>query len=234
VDITDPLLQNIVISEVGIFEANRYAQPDWARISIAGDSGEDSAPLLFYGTHQGQRVAVLSFQLQKSDLPLQVAFPLLVANLVNWLAPNQARTIAAGTEPFAALNVNLPQEVETVTVLPPEGNLRLERVDTPGKLLLEAVSPGIYQISWGSNQQIQAAVNFFSPEESQIKPVGNLPLLAGGSAENTEDFEPAKKIIWRPFAFAALILLLLEWFVYHRATLARLWQTSFHPKRATS
>ena len=231
VDITDPILENIAISSINIFEANHYAQPDWARVIVTGDSTADNGPLLFYGSPDGQRVAVLAFQLQNSDLPLQVAFPLLTANLLNWLAPNQGVITTAAENTFATLNVSLPLEAATVTITPPEGRSFQTNTENPGHLTLEGVPPGIYEIHWGDEASTQTVVNFFSPAESQIQPADNLALLTGSAAENTETVQPAKQIIWRPFAITALVLLLLEWFIYHRATLSRLWQTARLPKR---
>ena len=85
---------------MSILEAARLLLPDWAHLVIAGDPAPDSgppldagpaseaaAPLLFAGELGGRRVAVLAFDLHRSDLPLQVAFPLLLANLIDWLAP---------------------------------------------------------------------------------------------------------------------------------------------------
>jgi hypothetical protein len=38
----------------------------------------------------GQRIAALSFDVADSDLPLRVAFPLLMANTIHWLAGETA------------------------------------------------------------------------------------------------------------------------------------------------
>ena len=44
-------------------------------------------PLVAVGERDGRRVAVIGFDLGESDLPLQVAFPLLMSNLVDHLLP---------------------------------------------------------------------------------------------------------------------------------------------------
>jgi hypothetical protein len=56
--------------------------PDWARPVIPGPRG---APLLYVGERDGLRTAVLAFDPRQSDLPLQVAFPVLLANLTGEL-----------------------------------------------------------------------------------------------------------------------------------------------------
>ena len=66
--------------------------PAWARTVIPGPAG---SPLLYIGERDGQPTAVLAFLPRDSDLPLQVAFPILIANLTGELlggstAPTEA------------------------------------------------------------------------------------------------------------------------------------------------
>ena len=69
--------------------------PDWARTVIPGPGG---APLLYAGSRAGLPTAVLAFEPRRSDLPLQVAFPILLANLTGELLGGSA----APTEAVAA------------------------------------------------------------------------------------------------------------------------------------
>src|SRR3972149_6046816 len=59
--------------------------PAWGR-PVAIDS-KTNAPLLIVGEQNGRRLGVLAFDLRRSDLPLRVAFPILIANLVDALVP---------------------------------------------------------------------------------------------------------------------------------------------------
>ena len=75
----------------------------------------------------------------------------------------------------------------------------------------------------------QLAVNLFSPQESDLKPAESLPLTGntGLAAQKTSAVaQRARREFWRPLAFAALILLIAEWLVYYRATLASLFRTA--------
>ena len=60
----------------------KLTAPTWARTVIPGPRG---APLLYSGTRDGLNSAVLAFEPRQSDLPLQVAFPILLANLTGEL-----------------------------------------------------------------------------------------------------------------------------------------------------
>ena len=56
--------------------------PAWARPVIPGPG---TSPLLYAGTLAGRPAAVMAFEPRRSDLPLQVAFPVLLANLAGEL-----------------------------------------------------------------------------------------------------------------------------------------------------
>ncbi len=221
-DPDDPLLEGIAVSEIGIFDAAAIALPDWAKLSISGDTGEDAFPLLFYGSAQGRKVAVLAFQLQRSDLPLQVAFPLLVVNLTNWLAPSQ---LGGGSDEaaLATFSFSVPQNVNQATVVTPGGETLRQTPDENGLVVIGDAQPGIYQVRWGEDFSTLAALNFFSDVESDIKPVGQLDVSGLGGSEQNLSANQSKQIFWRPIAFAALALLVAEWLVYHRGTLTKIW-----------
>jgi predicted TIM-barrel fold metal-dependent hydrolase len=53
-------------------------------------------------------VAVLAFDLHRSDLPLQIAFPLLLSHLVGWLAPGTGATLPAQIAPVAEAFADVP------------------------------------------------------------------------------------------------------------------------------
>ena len=68
---------------------------------------------------KGRRVAVLAFDLRRSDLPLQVAFPLLLANLTGWLAPGSGGDLPTQVAPGTAVALTPPPEAEAATTSRP-------------------------------------------------------------------------------------------------------------------
>ena len=91
-DPDEPILRYVDLSTTHIAAAAKLTLPDWARTVIPGPAG---APLLYAGTRAGLPTAVLAFEPRTSDLPLQVAFPILLANLTGeLLGGSQAPTEA--------------------------------------------------------------------------------------------------------------------------------------------
>jgi hypothetical protein len=233
-DAGEPLLAHVDVADVGVQQANRVPLPAWARPVILGDldaSGGASnvaprtVPLLWAGEQDGRRIAVLAFDLRRSDLALQVAFPLLLANLTGWLAPSGSSALPAQVLPGAALALSLPPDVQSVQVTRPDGSQMDVAVRGGQATLAETGALGIYRVQWGASGQAAFAVNMFAPSESDLEPVGSLVLGTGeeegrGAPSTTDG---ARREWWRPLALVALLVLFLEWLVYYRATLARLW-----------
>jgi len=251
VDTGDPLLVHVDLAGVGVLDAVRIPLPAWARAVVLGGLStetsqagpvlsEGAAPLLFAGQVDGRRVAVLAFDLHRSDLPLQVAFPLLLANLIGWLAPGSGGDLPTQVAPGAAVTLSLPPDFEAVTVTRPDG-AAARLVPEGGRAVFADTSQlGVYRVAFprpeprdagespaeaDKSDRASFAVNLFSPQESDVRPAEALPAVGGGEAGVGERPQQARREWWRPLAFAALALLTVEWMVYQRATLARLWKS---------
>jgi Ca-activated chloride channel family protein len=223
VDTADPLLAHVELADVGIMEAVRMPLPTWARLIVTGDLPDGASPLLFAGEIDGRRVAVFAFDLHKSDLPLQVAFPLLLANLTGWLAPGSGSDLPTQVSPGAAAALSLPPEVESARVTRPDGSTARLVPEGGRAVFADTVQLGVYNIEWGEAEAASFAVNLFSPPESNVHPAETLPLVGAGEAEGGERPQQARREWWRPLAWVALVVLMVEWLVYQRAVLARIW-----------
>lgn len=225
----DPLLAHVDVADVRVQQAVRVSLPTWARPLIVGDvEGASGAlravPLLWAGEREGQRIAVLAFDLRRSDLPLQVAFPLLLANLTSWLAPSGGTDLPTHVPPGRAVSFSVPPDVQEVRVTRPDGNRASLAASKGQATLAETGMLGLYRVRWGESGQAAFAVNLFLPQESNLKPAGSLSLIGGeGGAGGTAAEGGARREWWRPLAWVALIVLFAEWLVYHRAALVRMW-----------
>ena len=91
--------------------------PAWARPVIPGPGG---APLLYAGTLAGRPAAVMAFEPRRSDLPLQVAFPVLLANLAGELLGGSETPLEA-IAPGAPVTLAIPDGAIGVRVERPDG-----------------------------------------------------------------------------------------------------------------
>lgn len=229
----DPVLRNISLSEVSVFKAARIVPGSWARTII--DS--DGAPLLLIGEREGRRIAVLAFDIHNSDLPLQVAFPLLLSNLMGYLAPGSGAELAQ-LQPGQPLAVPVDESIDEVRVTRPDGSTVSSRSDAiqirDGQAIYAATDPlGVYTVEELRGGDVIAnqryAVNLFAPSESRIEAQRDLVVPQTSGAQSTVARErDGRQEFWRWIALAALIILVIEWLVYQRNGIAYLrerWRT---------
>jgi hypothetical protein len=116
--VDEPILKFVDLSSVHIGKAAKMVEPAWARTVIPGPAG---SPLLYIGERAGQRAAVLAFLPRNSDLPLQVAFPLLMANLTGELLGGSA-TPTEAIAPGDPVTIPIPQGAKSLIVTRPDGS----------------------------------------------------------------------------------------------------------------
>jgi hypothetical protein len=173
-------------------------------------------------------VAILAFSLQQSDLPLRPAFPLLMANLGNYLAPGAGNLVPPSLAPGEALTLNMPAQVERLRLASLAGAGMTFAVQAGRASIPPLVQPGLYTLTFepGGAELAPArfAVNFFDPLESAISPKHALD-LAGPTEPGaaSASLPPAYREWWRPLALGALVLLVVEWFVYQRSAVLKWW-----------
>jgi hypothetical protein len=217
--IEHPILAFVDFSDVAIREAVTIQPAGWAQTLIEAEGG----PLLVAGQVGGRRVAVLTFDIHASNLPLKVSFPILIANLLEWYAPARPFDAPDSLNPGESVVLRPTATTTSFRVVLPDSTVRVVEVDQGLESFATTEQLGIYTVELMQGERLQDrasfAVNLFSPAESNITPVesiviGDSPVSTGGNAE--EDF--GQRDLWPWFAGAALIVLIIEWWVYHRGT----------------
>src|SRR6476646_2944506 len=279
-DPAEPILRYVDLSTTHIASAAKLTLPEWARTVIPGPSG---APLLYTGTRAGLPTAVLAFEPRESDLPLQVAFPILIANLTGELLGGSAAPTAA-VAPGDPVSLTIPAGASGLHVVRPDGTavdlvpgaaagstVTFTATDQLGVYSATPIhSPAASGTPAGSggpgasppaasrapspaasgpaasaapgadaSGRIAFAVDLFDVGESAIAP-GSVQALeelgtgpgagpsgapaSGGQPEAAATRPNAHDEIWIPIALGVLVLLCVEWIVYHRDAVQRGWR----------
>lgn len=229
----EPVLRYVDLRELAIQDATRLALPRWGRaVWVDRATG---APLLIVGESDARRIGVLAFDLRHSDLPLQVAFPILMANLVDALIPGGAGGLPTSVEAGHPLALPVPPETTALTVRTPDG-ASYRVTPAQGRGVFDRTNqPGIYEITTeGAGGQVTrhdyVAVNAFDPEESEIAPRPAL-VLSGAETTRTLELPRARDEWWQPLAWLALLLLIGEWLYAYRGQVQRLLNQTLNVKR---
>jgi len=240
-DPSEPLLRFVDLSTVHIGRA-RAVEPSAAlRPVVATPAG---APLIGVGEDGGRRMGLIAFDLAESDLPLQVAFPLLMSNLVDYLVPPTGGILPSSMAVGQPASARLAESIERVRVVTTAGDAvpRVSEVAVrDGRLTLPAADMvGIREVLVASDDPAldgrligRTAVNLFSADESDVTPgdpmritdMGRVPDGPGGPARE------ARAEWWWPLALAALVLLGAEWLLFHRPSRRTLMRLALRPAR---
>ncbi|HAP77344.1 MAG TPA: hypothetical protein DCR14_14835 [Acidimicrobiaceae bacterium] len=204
----DPLLADVDLTQVAIAAAQRVTPTIDVDVLVAGEN----APLLLRGVHGGQRFAYLTFTLTDSNLPLQVAFPVLGDRLLTELSGTAQAT--------ASLEVGSPLPIDPATagaVVGPDGQPRQFAVGDPA---LRADRPGFWVISVEGRNDRLVAVNP-SPDESQISPRDTVVPPVDDVRRDTTPARREHSLL--PWVVAPLLaLLLLEvWLAWRKLGVTR-------------
>lgn len=205
-----PVMRYVRLSAMQMLEALKVTDRPWAVRLAEHETGTAIA----VGEHAGVKSAFVGFPLLKTEFPLRVAFPIFFNNMVQWLGARPGKTEGMQLRTGQPASFDIPEGVKEVTVKAPDGSRASARVDGRTATYSDTEQLGVYEAS-GANLNARFATNLLSRDESNIRPqdriqFGNRPVLAGtGSVW-------AWRELWRPVLLAALLILAIEWWVYHR------------------
>jgi hypothetical protein len=171
-------------------------------------------PIMITGEHVGgtQRVAALALDVADSDLPLRVAFPLLISNTLHWLAGEEVAPVlsrrAGETLPLVAGESALDEAQSPWKPAAPASP------DAVRRDLFQPLINGFYQIQ-GRDGARWMAVNTFSEEDADFRAIP-APTASAFNFPVASFARFAGWPLWQYLAAAALMLLILEWWLFHR------------------
>jgi len=211
-----PLLQFVDWRDVHVRQA-KTVDASWAQTLVEAEGG----PLILTGEQNGQRIGVFTFDLRDSDPPLQIAFPVLMANITSWLNPGRAFDAPTGLRPGDPVSISPAAATTAVLVEKPDGTVWTAEVGEEALVFPETEQLGLYHVSQRDDEGTRAAgsfaVNLFSPIESAIAPAESLN-IGQVSVEVETEGDVGQRELWLWLLAVGLILLVIEWWVYHRGT----------------
>jgi len=236
-----PLLRNLTtLWEVGISEAFRFHLKD--NLSAKGKElyqddekkapkqlptmtrlleASGAQPVLFALPRGPFTDLVLTFALidDAGDLatnwPLLPSFPLFLRNVLyemgNVTEADRERTVQPG-EPMV---LRPEADVKTLTIAPPRGSPeKVQRGSRPEFIFAGTDQLGIYKVTRDDGTLRHFAVNLLDPNESNIEPRTDIKI--GGEEVTAGQERRQPREVWKWIALAALVLLLVEWYVYNK------------------
>lgn len=214
-----PLLTFLDFDAVNLRSYRPMTGADWAETLATNNENA----VLLAGENAGRQVVVLPFDLRDSDLPLNIAWPILMANTLEWFRPaNLIDEVSANLIVGDSVRLRPATDADSVRITLPDASTRTLPVNAETLTFSEANVPGLYTadvLQGGSVLQTQQfAMNLFGTGESDITPRTEAEVQLGGSVQDVAETEAQTSLqeFWPLVALLGLLILLIEWSVYHR------------------
>ena len=235
-DRNHPILRHVHLEHVQIGEASQVTPP--ATAHILARSFED--PVLFVDTTSNRKIVFAALNILQSDLPLRIAFPVIIANTIRWFQ-HDSEPKEYHLHTGEVLKYPIEETAETITVTGP-GDRSWEIPVKQDEVLFDQTQiAGFYELKPPNNSPPEGtdsmkaenslsevpastdehngtlwAVNLADETESHIRtdPAVEVSLFAGSTLPSSAAF--GRYPPWVYLVFFALGLSAIEWFLYQR------------------
>jgi len=207
------LLRFVSLENVLIGRTLRLQSPASAEVLI--ESVE--TPLMTVSIEQGRFFSLfIPFDLNDTNWMLRASFPIFVTNLIDFSRD------APGGRAFAQQRTGRPAPIfvgsspaDRLDVRTPGGQTYTLPVNGDPVYFASTEQAGLYQVTGPERPPQWFAVNLLSAKESNVSPRAEIQ-MGGESLQASSGEMRSNREIWRSLAIAALLVFLVEWWVYHR------------------
>ena len=217
-----PVFRAVNANDLWVAKAQAISPPRDVDVLMEGTQG----PLMIAVDRGGTRVLHVAFNPAASNWPIARSFVNFVPNALEWLGASGDALALAGLQPGATASFRIPTAANDVTIRFPDGREEPVSMRDPGQFNYGPLQRvGIYAVSWdepglSERQSRRFAVNLMNPAESMIIPAENLAfaneaVIGDGRVMNDAN---ARSNVWPILLGVALLLLVVEWWVYQRRT----------------
>ena len=205
VDRSHPVNSFLSYADLHVENITNRETASWLKPIVS--DGND--PLIWAGDDGRRRIVMIGFDLRRSDLPLKVEFPILLANTMSWLAGRDP----AATE--GAIRAGQTKTIHTsaasASITTPDGDTREVAARDGSIVFADTLRTGTYEVKAAP----PFAVSLLSEAESNTGPRDSISTRAGEASGQMESLHSEREA-WRWIALLALAVLMIEWWIYQR------------------
>jgi hypothetical protein len=223
VDRNHPIMQWIELDDVLIAEGLTLHAPPGATRLIETTKG-----LLFgLAPREGFEDAVLGIDFYSTDeqgntvvttnWPIRQSFPTLVFGVLSYLGGQSQVLAGDSVPPGGSIELRSETASELMVRSPSGQRTSLTRGPRNAFGFSDTRALGAYDVFQGEKLVQRFTVNLFDPLESDIRPREENTIRIGYvDVEGETAFEPSRFELWKYLLVVALVVLLLEWYIYNR------------------
>jgi Ca-activated chloride channel homolog len=223
IDRKHPIVRWTALDNVNISRGHKLTPDPGDKVVGSSDGG---GPILVTGARGGHKFVAMGFDVRDSDLPLRVAWPLLLLNSINWFTDEDSHYISS-FRTGEVWRVPVLSSSGQAKLKPPVGAEMLVPVHE-GRAVYMGARAGFYELTGddsatpeapskdGAQVKTAFAANLLDADESNIEPVKEL-VVDGQKASELGGFHVGvRREIWIYLLLAAILLTAVEWITYHR------------------
>ncbi len=152
-----------------------------------------------------------------TNWPIRPSFPIFVLNLLQYFSGEQSGLDSLSVRCGEPVTLENPLPGQALEVRTPGG----ERVKLPagglGKVTFGGTAKqGVYQVRSRGKTINRFAVNMFRPSESEIGVRREIRVGHVAVKGQSDAWQAARRELWKWILLAGLVVLMVEWYVYHR------------------
>ena len=189
-----PVMQYVSVHDVTIERASRI---DAGNLTVIAASKQ--TPLIV--ASEKPKWVMLTFDLESSDFPFHVGFPVFIENVLAWFSREQ---LALKRSPGI---VDVPLANAQIRTI--DGKI-VSSDQQLGKTVFQTSEPGLYAATQG-DQRVHVAVNLANPTFSDV----NRSVFKTDKAAAAQHYW-LRRELWFYMLVAAVVLIAVEWFTYHQ------------------
>jgi hypothetical protein len=232
-DRAHPLLAHVELGNVDLVDSLVLRPPVGAIVLIESTAG----PIAAVAPRESYQDAVLGFELVGQDAggsrtvntnwPRRHSFPTFCLNALEYLAGG-AESEVASVRPGHTIELRVPGASKELSVVDPTGSTT--PLTSSGQEVIpfhDTDRPGVYQVKAGNQIVERFAVNLFDRTESDVRvtpsqgrddhtvraadiQIGHVDVAASDART------PSRREAWKALLVAALVVLMMEWYIYNR------------------
>ena len=215
---TAPLLQHVQLLDVQIADdpklAKGVSERDFEKAGYEILAQSRSGPLILERDLEGRLDYQFLFHTDRSSLVYRVGFPILIQNITQ-IAAQRANLLDAKAHPTGMLPIQRITPETEVHISGPNGHSETARSDKNGFLSgMGAPYVGPYEIT-GTPEPIKVGVSLLSSSETGLTSAEKL-MFPEVSVSAAATVLKTDQPLWRWFAGAGLVFLLLEWWYFQK------------------
>ena len=231
-DRSHPLLNLVELGNVLIYDSVVVKPPAGGRVLIDSTVG----PVFAIAPRERFEDAVLGFEIVGRDengdytfntnWSRKLSFPSFWLNVLEYFT--QAERSSETFSPDSVVELRIDSVADQLEVILPDETSQQVATEGPGRLVFHDTSQlGNYRVKEGDNLIKQFAVNLFDRAESDValevrqegedgvKVVESIE-IGFVDVEAQPPTSPIREELWKPLLLMALVVLVLEWYIYNR------------------